>query len=199
MGDISFTQTFHHTDFGDNRERVRADDPNGFNPRFNKIEADLNKLSTVVAQIDTKLNQAAVSPPRLLTLPLSLVTPAGAQPWVISTGGEVAPAAGAGATGVLDAAIPNGATLLSFHAAGRASGVSIALTLARVPIGGTTAQTLATVTGDASPFDKSAPVDASVAKVATSTFRYIVQATVPALATGNVAAISTFQILLTID
>src|SRR5262245_25186839 len=114
MADLSFTQTFHHTDWVDDVDRVRAAEPNGFNTRFNAIETDLQQLSAVVAQIDAVLSQGATgTKQRRLTLPPALVTPQGATPWVIGGTGAASVTPGSSASGLLNLLLPNGVTLLA--------------------------------------------------------------------------------------
>lgn len=55
MSSISFTPKFHHTDYVDNRDRVQAGGPNGFNARFQALEADLDKLSEVITEVSAAL------------------------------------------------------------------------------------------------------------------------------------------------
>jgi hypothetical protein len=62
MADVSYTPTFHHTDWLDRLDRVEAGGPNGFNVRFRAIEHDLRGLTTVVATIAAKLNQIHTPP-----------------------------------------------------------------------------------------------------------------------------------------
>ncbi|GHE97753.1 hypothetical protein [Streptomyces fumanus] len=55
MTGVSFTPTFQHTDYVDNRDRVQAGGPNGFNARFRALQADLGKLSEVITEVDGAL------------------------------------------------------------------------------------------------------------------------------------------------
>ncbi|WP_326673428.1 hypothetical protein [Streptomyces canus] len=57
MTSVSFTPTFQHTDYVDNRDRVQAGGPNGFNARFKALQADLGKLSEVITKLDSALQQ----------------------------------------------------------------------------------------------------------------------------------------------
>lgn len=57
MASVSFTPTFRHTDYVDNRDRVQAGGPNGFNARFRALQDDLGALSEVVTQVDGALQQ----------------------------------------------------------------------------------------------------------------------------------------------
>jgi hypothetical protein len=190
MADISFRPSFTNVDFVDGTDRVRADEPNGFNARFNAIESDLHQLSTVVAQVDGILNPGAkvlrlTVPPTLLALDAD---------WVGGITGAVSAKPGQAASGVLLLNLPAGSHLLSFRALGQARGGSATLSLARVPIAGGAAQPLASVTGDTDPFDKSKPIDSSVALVAIGTFRYLVQATTPVLPADAAVTLAAFQI-----
>jgi hypothetical protein len=51
MSDVSFTPTFRHTDYVDNRDRVQAGGPNGFNARFRALEDDLGTVSDVITEV----------------------------------------------------------------------------------------------------------------------------------------------------
>jgi hypothetical protein len=51
MVDVSFTPTFRHTDYVDNRDRVQAGGPNGFNARFRALEEDLGTVSEVITEV----------------------------------------------------------------------------------------------------------------------------------------------------
>jgi hypothetical protein len=204
MVDISFQPTFHNTDFVDDTDLVLAGvpipqpgDPVGFNARFTAIQADLQQLSLVVAEVDAVLSQGNSGPTQQrLTLPPTLVTPVGTGGWVIGSSGAASSTPGSSANGVLNLVLPAGGHLLSFRAQGTAAGATATITLNRAPIGGGTTQTLASVTGDASPFDRTALIDSSVALIAGAS-RYFVQAVVPtSSATVTIAA---FQIIYSVD
>lgn len=62
MADISYTPTFHHTDWQDRIDRVEAGGPNGFNTRFRAIEDDLRELSTVVSDVSDSIARIHVPP-----------------------------------------------------------------------------------------------------------------------------------------
>jgi hypothetical protein len=200
MADVSFTHTFHHTDWVDDVDRVRAAEPNGFNARFNAIETDLQQLSAVVAQIDAVLSLGATgTKQRRLTLPPALVTPEGATPWALGTGGAVSATPGSSASGLLNLVLPNGVTLLTLRAIGQATGASASISLSRFAIGGTTPQVLAAVTGDTNPFDRAAPVDPALARTNTAISRYLIQASVPTTPGDAVVTIAAFQIIYAVD
>ena len=73
MADVSFTPTFTHTPWVDNRDRVQAAGPNGFNIRFSQLQSDLQTLSSVVSTIDTEL--AALASPVASRATSSTCTP----------------------------------------------------------------------------------------------------------------------------
>ncbi|MFL6126302.1 hypothetical protein [Actinophytocola sp.] len=193
MADVSFTQTFHHLDWVDDVDRVRADEPNGFNARFNAIEADLQQLSAVVAQVDAALGQQTGAGERTLTFPPQL-RPA----WSITSSGAANAPAGLPASGQLTLALPDGVRLTSFRALGQADGTTVAISLSRIPISDNNPQVLASVTGDANPFDKAVSIDPAVATTATGTYRYLVGASVPSTQSGAVT-LAAFQITYTAE
>jgi len=90
MADIVFQPTFVHKEFvdGPDGDRVRADEPNGFNARFDAIESDLRQLSTVVAGIDAAVDRRATEPVgHLLNLPPMLLPVVRSTPWRITADG----------------------------------------------------------------------------------------------------------------
>jgi hypothetical protein len=200
MADVSFTQTFHHTDWVDDVDRVRAAEPNGFNARFNAIEADLQQLSAVVAEVDAVLSAGPTgTKQRRLTLPPVLAKVAGLTPWVIGSGGAASVTPGSGATGVLNLSLPNNVTLTTFRAIGEASGAAVTVALSRVALGSATPQQLVSVTGDTDPFDRSVQLDPDVARTTTATTRYFVKATVPTTPATAVVRLAAVQITYVVD
>jgi hypothetical protein len=73
MANVSFTPTFHHTNYRDNRDRVQADGPNGFNGRFRALETDLSNLSTVITEVDAALK---LRPPATKLIDTTVTIPA---------------------------------------------------------------------------------------------------------------------------
>jgi len=197
MADISFTQTFHHTDWVDDIDRVRAAEPNGFNARFAAIETDLAQLSAVVAEVDDVLSHAGSR--QRLTLPPTLVPTEGATPWLLGSDGSASVVPGSSASGLLNVVLPNGATLLSFRAFGLARGASVSISLSRVQIGSSTPQVLATVTGNAIPYNRVALIDPSVPKTSATTSRFLIQATVPVTPADAFVSVGAFQITYSLD
>lgn len=195
MGSIRFTPTFHHVDWLDSTDRVRAGEPNGFNARFHAIESDLGQLSTVVAQIDTALDQRGQPPSQLhLDTPPTLgIT--GADAWNITEDGGAFVTVGRGATGVMNLTVPHGVVLVSLRVVGAASGATATIALQRLTVNGsTTPDVLATVTGDANPFDKTADIDPAVGPTIPGTFRYLIRATAGTVPTNGVMRLDAFQL-----
>jgi hypothetical protein len=73
MANVSFTPTFHHSDYVDNRDRVQAGGPNGFNARFRALETDLSKLSTAITDVDAALQ---LRPPARTLIDTTVTIPA---------------------------------------------------------------------------------------------------------------------------
>ncbi|MFE5813195.1 hypothetical protein [Streptomyces sp. NPDC056479] len=204
MANVSFTPTFHHTDYIDNRDRVQAGGPNGFNARFRALEADLTTLSTVITDVDTTLDTLGAGPPptqHTLTLSPALVPVAGASAWVIDTAGY-ASRSGTLTTlaGVQSVSVPNGARLVSLRSLGQNSGTGtlrITLLRARLLSAVTTAERIARVTGDTNPFDRNESADANFALVDTTAFRYFILATLDGAVAGDTVTLSGFQVIYT--
>lgn len=89
MTDISFSPTFKHVAWVDNRDRVAASGQNGFNVRFDAIQKDLENLSKVVGQIDTGLKAVGQRPTvkRLLSLAPTFSPVENRVAWVLDAEG----------------------------------------------------------------------------------------------------------------
>jgi hypothetical protein len=201
MADVSFTPTFSHTPWVDNRDRVQASGPNGFNVRFSALQSDMQSLSTVVSEIDTilqVLGQGQPAQTRVLSLPPLLSPTSGAGPWALDTSGyAVRPAAQTTLAGITPAVLPNGVALASLRASGQNSGAgSLRVNLMRARVVGSPspADRLARVTGDSNPFDNTVAVDPTMATVDNTVFRYFVLATLDNANTADVVSLSGFQI-----
>lgn len=200
MVDIEFTPTFHHVDFVDGRDVVRAGEPNGFNARFQAIENDLHQLSTVVAGVDAALNRATVPAQQVLTLAPQFVGNVGTEnPWLIDATGVASmnPSSRAftSTNGVLNLILPNGSQLLSFRALGASSGRPVSITLSRVgmPAGGRPT-TLVSLTGTTTPFDSAQTIPPGSIVLDTSKFRYLIAASVTPAQGGDQASITALQV-----
>jgi hypothetical protein len=182
VGDISYTPEFRHIDWVDDVDRIRAGEPNGFNSRLQAIERDLQQLSTVVAQIDTALDQLDAIPPPTptrLVVPPSLLALSGNHNWAVTASGAVQATPGRQPIGEANLILPDGVQLSSFRAAGQSDGVSqFGVGLVRIPYDApTAARDLAVVPADTSTYDKTLTIDPAVARVDTATFRYVIVAT----------------------
>jgi hypothetical protein len=192
VGDISYTPSFHNIDYVDGQDRVKAEGDTGFNARFGAIESDLAQLSTVVGQIDAKLDQLESPPPvtRRIVLPLRLLKTGAALGWrPSSVGAEVTP--GQGADGSMNLVLPDGVLLDSLRATGETLNVSLAFSLFRVPITGGSSQELVSLTANTASFDLTKKIGAALAQVDTGTFNYRIRATVGAGAANLVTAVIT--------
>jgi hypothetical protein len=207
VADITFTPTFHHTEFVDddgqvaNPDRVRADEPNGFNKRFHDIETDLTRLSTVVGQVTAAINQLGTPSATLrLTLPPSLVAAGGHIPWTITATGSARTNPGAGAQGLLEVSVPPGLKFVSLRAVGTNGGAglpAVVVSLSRAAIGSSAVgDEIARVSGNTAPFDLTTPATAAVAGPTGAQFRYIITASVDAVAGSGEAVLSMFQLVL---
>ncbi|MBD8059991.1 hypothetical protein IC607_13535 [Cellulomonas sp. JH27-2] len=200
MASVSFTPTFSHTPWVDNRDRVQASGPNGFNVRFAALQADLGALSGVVTQIDTVLDALEAGPgaqTRVVTLPPILVATSGGGAWALDTSGNaVRPAVQTSLSGIASAVLPQGVKVSSLRATGVNTGAgSLRVNLMRARLTGAGASDrLARVTGDANPFDNTVATDPAFSTVDNTTFRYFVLATLDNAATTDSVSLSGFQI-----
>ncbi|WP_089106500.1 hypothetical protein [Streptomyces hyaluromycini] len=183
MADISFNPTFSHREFvdGPDGDRVRAAEPNGFNARFGAIEDDLRQMSTVVDQIRAAIAARGTGPvEHVLVLPPKLLVIPARTNWTTTASGA-AQALDHGVDGMMEVALPDNVRLVSFRAMGQNPSGAAAppdITLSRLAVPGGTPETLAEISGDTNPYDKTTVIDASVATTATATYRYLIRATV---------------------
>jgi hypothetical protein len=203
MANISFTPTFHPTDYVDNQDRVQAGGPNGFNARFRALETDLRKLSTVITDVDTALDQLGAPTPTQHTLTLSpaLVPVVNRGPWSYDSSGYASRTGPLTAlTGVQPVSVPDGARLVSLRSLGQNSGTGtlhIDLLRSGLLTSVTPAERIARVTGDTNPFDHNEPADSGLALVDTARFRYLILADLAGAAAADTVTISGFQIIYT--
>jgi hypothetical protein len=57
MADINYGRTFQHEDWIDNEDVVQAGGEKGFNKKFHDIEAEFDKIGTVVGNVNTEINR----------------------------------------------------------------------------------------------------------------------------------------------
>lgn len=56
MADITYTRTFNHADWIDNKDAVQAGGENGFNQKFHGLESEFDKIATTFGQTNTAIN-----------------------------------------------------------------------------------------------------------------------------------------------
>jgi hypothetical protein len=56
MAGISYTRTFTHADWIDNKDVVQAGGENGFNQKFHGLESELDQISSTFAETNTAIN-----------------------------------------------------------------------------------------------------------------------------------------------
>jgi hypothetical protein len=196
VSNINFAPTFHHTDWIDNVDKIMADGPTGFNVRLNAIESDLQQLSTVVALIDTTLDEVEATIPvppageQHLTVPLAMafavVESTQGVPFVDANGEFHFPQGTTGAAGLIGLSLPEGIQLTSLRVIGRfplgvQAALTVALNRALVVDITSTPQPLAVLSAAQSvqtnPFDVTIPVDSKFATpIDLNTFRYFISA-----------------------
>jgi hypothetical protein len=60
MADITYTRTFQHVDWIDNEDVVQAGGEKGFNQKFHDLEAEFDKVSGVVNNVNTAIKQIQI-------------------------------------------------------------------------------------------------------------------------------------------
>ncbi|GAA5093510.1 hypothetical protein [Nocardia iowensis] len=123
---INFTKTFKHQPWVDARDRVTAGGDNGFNVRFQALEADLDTLEDRFQQVSAALNAVAAGGggDRVITVPPLFVTTSGA-PWDLSNVGTAHTLAGADASGAVQVQLPAAGVVSSLTVTGRTIGPGV--------------------------------------------------------------------------
>ncbi|MEU3750529.1 MULTISPECIES: hypothetical protein [Streptomyces] len=205
MTDISFSPTFKHVAWVDNRDRVAASGQNGFNVRFDAIQKDLENLSKVVGQIDTGLKAVGQRPTvkRLLSLAPTFSPVENKVAWVLD-GDGVASRSGATDTslsGILTVAPPDGSQLLTLRATGQNTGNgSLNVTLYRtslVTIG--RPESIAQVKCSGGAFGEAQPVPPGKDRVDMARFNYFVDASLVDATPGGSVYITSIQLSYNVD
>jgi hypothetical protein len=204
MPDISFTPTFHPTDYVDNRDRVQAGGPNGFNARFQAIAADLTSLHDVVGVINTTLIALGTQPAptqQRITLSPALVPIDQAASWAHDDSGFAnRPGNNPAVSGLQSVSPPPGAQLQTLRVVGQANSTNanlrVRVALMRSRLLGTPqpAERIVRVDVTSDPFDGSLNVDPALATVSAD-FRYFLLATVNNAVPADVVTLSAFQII----
>jgi hypothetical protein len=181
MGDIRYNPAFAADDLVDEVDPIRAAGPRGFNARFHTIEDDLVGFSGVVARIDAALTAVATGPTEhTFWLPPQLLPTTGGAPWQLTATGAAQDTPGTSPNGLVNLTLPDGIRLKSIRAIGQCtSGIIVTIRLFRCPFGSATTQVMSTIAANGNPYDTTMPVDESLARVATGTFRYFLTASAP--------------------
>ncbi|MFF0430706.1 hypothetical protein ACFYU9_00555 [Streptomyces sp. NPDC004327] len=199
MTDISFSPTFKHVAWVDNRDRVAAGGQNGFNVRFDALQHDLEALSSVVAAIDTGLKAAGQRPavPRVLALPPAFLPIAAKQPWGLNGAGAAVriSTTDSDVSGALPVAPPDGATLTAFRVTGQNSGAgTLAINLFRSPLTDLNTREPLAQLAPTGTFGDPVDITAGKAKVDMTAFRYFVTASLSHAADGDIVVITSVQL-----
>ncbi|MBD0708184.1 MULTISPECIES: hypothetical protein [unclassified Streptomyces] len=202
MTDITFTPAFKHITWVDNRDRVAAGGPNGFNIRFDTLQKDLEALSGVVKKIDTAIKATGQQPSvqRKLTVTPAFAPVTPNPGWnVDSFGVAVRPESQASVSGIVTVNPPDGVLLTKFRAAGGNSGTgTLRVGLFRAPVTSTSSSDLlARVTGAGS-YDDSPDIAQATGRVDMNAFRYFVIANLSGAAGTDTVTVTTIQISYTI-
>lgn len=206
MADISFTPTFNHTPWVDNKDRVQAGGTNGFNIRFASLENDLQTISTVVGAIDGALDslEAGTGPvAQVLSIAPPTFLPIGGatnQVWTQDVDGSAIPSPLHGnADGIMPITLQGGATLTQFAVKGAFSGAGgLELDFQRGRPTGTTAtiDLLASVIVGVTP-GNTAMISGPNAVVDTNNYYYFVRASIAGAGATTNARIFGIQITFT--
>ena len=191
MGDIRYTPTFEANDLVDEADLIAAAGARGFNARFHAISDDLVQFSAVVAQIDAALIAVATGPTEhTFWLPPQFLPATGGAPWQLTPTGAAQDTPGTSPNGLVNLVLPDGVRLKSIRAIGQCtSGITVTIRLFRCPFGSRTTQVMSTITANGNPYDSTIPVDPSLARVATGTFRYFITATAPITPVTNTTSV----------
>lgn len=204
MTDPRYDPKFHHVDWVDNVDRITAGGANGFNVRFDTITSDLQKLSTVVLQVDAALDVAAggAGTAQVLTVPLDFPPTAGAG-WTCDTNGAGHPPTDpAGANVAMGLTLPDHVRLTSFRAIGQFGGgaTRLILTLGRaaLTVAAPVPDKLAEIRSDTqtlpSSYDVTATVDSRFGLVDLSLFRYFILANATQVSSPQLTSLSAVQL-----
>lgn len=200
MANVSFTPSFTHTPWVDNRDRVQASGPNGFNVRFAALQADLGNLSTAVQQIDSALDALEAGPgaqTRVVTQAPVLSPISGAAAWELDVQGNAFRSTNLTAlSGIAAVVLPQAVTLSSLRAIGTNSGTgALRIDLMRARLtGGVAPERIARVVGDSAPFDTTVAATATLAVVDNVAFRYYILALLNGATAADSVSLSGFQI-----
>jgi hypothetical protein len=194
---ITFEPTFKHTPWVDAVDRVAAGGDNGFNIRFQRLEADLGtvgrRFTDVSAALDALAATAEVARSVNIAPVLSTVGPAG---WEISDAGEASkPSDADEAQGAVAVQLPTSGVITGFRAFGTCSGTGkLKVDLVRRKLTGGTEKKIVQVVAQpdqAFPPEKApAPADAGIDPEAS----YFIVAHTDGAATEDTMVLTGFQV-----
>lgn len=122
--DISFDPTFKHTPWIDAVDRVAAGGDNGFNIRFQHLEADLGTVGSRFTAVSEALNSLATTAEVARSVNIAAVlSTVGTAGWEISQAGEASkPSDAEEAQGAVAVLLPASGVITGFRAFGTCSG-----------------------------------------------------------------------------
>ncbi|MGW2081424.1 hypothetical protein ACWCOW_31590 [Streptomyces sp. NPDC001939] len=181
----------------DNRDRVSASGPNGFNTRFDTIQGDLQTLSGVVKDIDTAIKAVGATVPEEQKLSVAPVFAplAGETNWELDTNGVAGrPGSSESARGIIVVTPPDGAKLLKFRALGtNTTGGTLSIVLVRSPVQATATQEVLSRLACTGSYDNSAGIEPGKEQVEMAGFRFAMKASLIGAGPG-IATIASLQI-----
>lgn len=199
MPPISYNPTnFQWQDWTDNVDRVQAGGDNGFNARFQVLQAEFPRVADVVALLSAALDALNQPPPSVVTLSLTpnLLTTA-ANGWTYLPGIAQKPAVQTAAHGMMPVELPQHAKLLSLKATGINSGVgSLRIALVRQGVAGDAGapDQVVQITPTGNPYSLTGNADAQFAVVDNSQFKYYLTALLDGAGAGDTVQVAAFQI-----
>ncbi|MGW6058045.1 hypothetical protein [Streptomyces sp. NPDC055189] len=120
---ISFQRAFRHKAWTDAVDRVSAGGDNGFNIRFQTLEADLDTIGARFDDVTNSLNSLAqgVELERVVNV-APILTATGSTGWELSTGTARKPGSATDVSGAVPVALPPGGRIAAFRALGNNTG-----------------------------------------------------------------------------
>jgi hypothetical protein len=194
---VSFVPRFHHTAWVDNVDRVQAAGTNGFNVRFQDVEAEFAKLSTVISEIDTAiaaLQAAPTAAPVTLTLTPQLATIG--RPWGHTIGAATKFAGELGASGLQSLTLPDRVRIRSLRVLGQKENGNLTVNLRRQALPpSANPELVVSAACPNGPIDVTfEPANPAVATVNNGQFRYYLTAELDSATSAATVLLSAFQI-----
>lgn len=200
---VTYSPTFKHLAWRDGTDKVEAGGPNGFNRRFQQIEADLSTLSTVIALISSALDSlnAAPAAQAVITTLTPMLTPVvvNGQPataWQHEFGAAIKPAAATDAVGMMAVLLPDGVRIQSLRATGQKASGNLAISLVRHAVGATAAaEPVVSLSAPNGTFDvPPVSANAAIATVNNLLFRYYLTVQLDTASPTQAVKVSAVQI-----